>query len=111
VQQKITGAGYANRLSAGVVLTGGAAAMPGMADLANDVFGIGVRIGVPHDHITGLIDSVEAPRFATVTGLALYGAHRLALGGVAGRVRRAGLGAPGMDKWIERVRVWLQDFF
>jgi cell division protein FtsA len=111
VQQKISGAGYANRLSAGVVLTGGAAAMPGMADLAADVFGIGVRIGAPHDHITGLIDSVEAPRFATVTGLALYGANRLALGGLTGRARRGGRGAPGVDKWIERVRVWLQDFF
>jgi cell division protein FtsA len=111
VQQKIAAAGYDKRLGAGVVLTGGASAMPGIADLATDVFGIGVRVGSPRDHITGLIDSVDAPRFATVTGLALYGANRIALGGVTTRPRRAGLGAPAVDTWIERVRTWLQDFF
>jgi cell division protein FtsA len=108
VQRDITTAGYARRLSSGVVLTGGAAALPGIVDLATDVFGIGVRVGAPGASLTGLTDSVDAPRFSTVTGLALYGAHRLALGG---ETRRAGIGAPGVDKLIERVRVWLQDFF
>lgn len=108
VQRDITNAGYARRLSSGVVLTGGAAALPGIVDLATDVFGIGVRVGAPGASLTGLTDSVDAPRFSTVTGLALYGAHRLALGG---ETRRPGIGAPGVDKLIERVRVWLQDFF
>lgn len=108
VQRDITNAGFARRLSSGVVLTGGAAALPGIVDLATDVFGIGVRVGSPGSSLTGLTDSVDAPRFSTVTGLALYGAHRLALGG---ETRRPGIGAPGVDKLIERVRVWLQDFF
>jgi cell division protein FtsA len=108
VQREITNAGYARRLSSGVVLTGGAAALPGIGDLATDVFGIGVRVGAPGASLTGLTDSVDAPRFSTVTGLALYGAHRMALGG---ETRRPGIGAPGVDKLIERVRVWLQDFF
>jgi len=108
VQRDITNAGYARRLSSGVVLTGGAAALPGIGDLATDVFGIGVRVGAPGSSLTGLTDSVDAPRFSTVTGLALYGAHRVALGGES---RRPGIGAPGVDKLIERVRVWLQDFF
>jgi cell division protein FtsA len=112
VQREITEAGYARRLSAGVVLTGGGAGMRGMRDLATDVFGIGVRVGSPADNTGGLSDSVEAPRFATVVGLAQYGAHRFALAGAAGAGgRRLHLGAPGMDRWIERVRVWLQDFF
>jgi cell division protein FtsA len=106
VQRDITNAGYARRLSSGVVLTGGAAALPGIIDLATDVFGIGVRVGAPGASLTGLTDSVDAPRFSTVTGLALYGAHRTALGGDSRRT-----GAPGVDKLIERVRVWLQDFF
>jgi len=108
VQRGITNAGYARRLSSGIVLTGGAAALPGIVDLATDVFGIGVRVGVPGSSLTGLTDSVDAPRFSTVTGLALYGAHRMALGG---EPRQRGIGAPGVDKLIERVRVWLQDFF
>src|SRR5216110_3437738 len=80
VQREIATAGYAGKLSAGVVLTGGAAAMQGAAELASDVFGTGVRVGVPLENLTGLSDSVEAPRFATVVGLAQYGANRIALG-------------------------------
>jgi cell division protein FtsA len=112
VQKEITEAGYARRLSAGVVITGGGAGMPGMRDLATDVFGIGVRIGSPADNIGGLSDAVEAPRFATVVGLAQYAAHRFALDGDApDKSRRLHLSPPGVDKWIERIRLWLQDFF
>src|SRR5205085_6104881 len=82
VQRDISSAGFAGKLSAGMVLTGGAAAMEGAAELASDVFGTGVRVGIPSENIGGLTDSVEAPRFGTVVGLALYGASRLALGGV-----------------------------
>ncbi len=112
VQHEITEAGYAKRLSAGVVLTGGGAGMPGMRDLATDVFGIGVRVGSPADNVGGLSDSVESPRFATVVGLTDYGAHRFALSGLAGaRGKRLSLTPGGVDKFIDRVRVWLQDFF
>jgi cell division ATPase FtsA len=86
--------------------------MTGMRDLATDSFGIGVRIGSPADNIGGLSDAVEAPRFATVVGLAQYAAHRMALDG--DRSPGGGhlhLSAPGVDKWIQRVREWLQDFF
>jgi cell division protein FtsA len=112
VQQEITRAQFAGKLSAGVVLTGGASAIQGAAELASDVFGTGVRVGSPADSVGGLSDSVEAPRFATVVGLALYGAHRMALGGAgsAGK-RRVGGAAPGMDKLAQRVKTWLQDFF
>jgi len=95
------------------VLTGGAAALPGMAELAADVFGTGVRTGVPKENISGLSDAIEAPRFATVAGLGLYAAHRFALGDVrtATGTRRLQLNAPGMDKLAQRVKTWLQDFF
>ncbi|MGE5750305.1 MAG: cell division protein FtsA, partial [Gemmatimonas sp.] len=88
VQAEIQRAGYANRLSGGIVVTGGAAAMQGVSELATDVFGTGVRIGVATENITGLSDSVEAPRFSTVVGLALYGANRMALGGASAGGRR-----------------------
>jgi len=109
VQQDITAAGYGGKLSAGVVLTGGAASMQGAAELASDVFGTGVRVGVPSENLTGLLDSVEAPRFATVVGLALYGANRVALGGVTG-ARRIPIGK-GMEGIAAKVKFWLQDFF
>ncbi len=91
VQSEIGRAGYSGKLSAGVVLTGGAAAMQGCAELAGDVFGSGVRVGVPSENLSGLSDSVEAPRFATVVGLAQYGASRIAAGaGGLGRKTRVG---------------------
>ena len=107
VQKDIASAGYAGKLSAGVVLTGGAAAMQGSAELAADVFGSGVRVGVPTEKLTGLSDSVEAPRFSTAVGLAQYGASRIALG--ASSSARRGPGR--MDGVVERVKFWLKDFW
>jgi cell division protein FtsA len=111
VQKEIDRAGYGGKLSAGIVLTGGAAEMPGTGELATDVFGTGVRVGLPSENIGGLKEAVEAPRFATVAGLAQYAAHRVALGGVAAGGKRVSLSAPGVDKLAQRVKTWLQDFF
>ncbi len=111
VNRNISSAGYAGKLSAGVVLTGGAAAMEGVASLASDVFGTGVRVGVPTENIGGLADSVEAPRYATAVGLAQYGASRLALGGVPATARKLGLSGTGVEKIGQRIKDWLQDFW
>lgn len=111
VQREIQKAGYAGRLSAGMVLTGGAADMQGAADLARDVFGTGVRVGMPNENIGGLSDSVESPRFATVVGLAHYGAHRLALGATGPGSRRVSLAGAGVDRLGQKIKTWLQDFF
>jgi cell division protein FtsA len=110
VHGDIANAGFANRLSAGIVLTGGAAAMEGSGELAADVFGTGVRVASPAENLGGLSDSVEAPRFATVVGLAQFGATRLALG-ASGTARRLSVGGGGMEKWVQRLKFWLQDFF
>ncbi|HET9455344.1 MAG TPA: cell division protein FtsA [Gemmatimonadaceae bacterium] len=109
VQREIATAGYAGKLSAGVVLTGGASAMMGSAELAADVFGAGVRVGVPSENLSGLSDSVEAPRFATAVGLAQYGATRIALGG-GSSARKSKVG-PGLGGAVERLKFWLQDFW
>ena len=109
VQREISTAGYAGKLSAGIVLTGGAAALQGTAELASDVFGAGVRVGVPTQNLSGLADSVEAPRFATVVGLAQYGSSRIALG-AGSSARRLKVGS-GMGGAVERIKYWLQDFF
>ena len=112
VQREVATAGYAGKLAAGVVLTGGAAAMEGAAELASDVFGTGVRVGTPSEQVSGLTDAVDAPRFATVVGLAQYGAHRMALGGASATARRIKLPSTGgMDRLGEKIKFWLQDFF
>ncbi len=110
VRRNIDEAGWGKRLSAGIVMTGGAAGMEGMGDLAADSFGTGVRIGSPAEHIGGLTDAVEAPRFATVVGLALYGANRLILGGGQSSNRRK-MNSPAMNDLGKKLKNWLQDFF
>jgi cell division protein FtsA len=110
VLAEIQRAGFAQRLNGGVVITGGAAAMEGVAELAADVFGTGVRIGLPEENIGGLSDSVQAPRFATVVGLALYGAHRSAAG-FAPTGRHKALAGAGVDRFTRKIKTWLEDFF
>jgi len=69
-----------------------------------------VRVGSPAENIGGLTDSVEAPRFATVVGLAQFGATRMALGATTSAKRLSVSGA-GMEKWVAKLKFWLQDFF
>jgi cell division protein FtsA len=109
VQREVHQAGFTGRLNAGIVLTGGGAQLEGITELAADVFSMGVRIGVPGEKLDGLVEQVADPRFATVAGLGLYGAHRLALGGVV--ARKPALSGVGVDKLATRVKTWLQDFF
>jgi len=111
VLSEIQRAGFAQRLNGGVVITGGAAAMEGVGELAADVFGTGVRIGSPAENIGGLSESVAAPRFATVVGLALYGAHRSAAGFAPSSGRHRALAGAGVDRFTKRIKTWLEDFF
>jgi cell division protein FtsA len=100
-------AGYTGRLPAGVVLSGGTAHLPGMVELAREVFAAPVRAGHPELGISGLVDSVQAPRYAVPVGLVLYAARKNAQGG----------GAPGVlfggrpEKLFAPLKRWLQDFF
>ncbi len=106
-------AGYLKRLAAGVVVTGGVGAMPGMAELANEVFGIGARIGLPGEFLGGLADSVQAPRFATAVGLVQYAAGRVAQGALSGKGKRLSMSdaAPTFAGLAGRFKTYLQDFF
>ena len=89
-------------LPAGIILTGGGAHMAGMVELTRDVLALPVRPGIPERGITGLMDSVHAPRYAVPVGLALWAARQ--------RLHGAGSGA-SVDRLIGPVRRWLQDFF
>lgn len=62
-------------LASGVVLTGGTTLLPGMVEVAEEVIGLPVRLGVPQG-IGGLVDIVRSPMYATGVGLVLYGAQQ-----------------------------------
>jgi cell division protein FtsA len=65
---------FADMLSAGVVITGGTALMHGVTELAEQVFEMPVRIGIPTG-VSGLVDSVSDPKFSTGVGLILHAFH------------------------------------
>lgn len=62
-------------LASGVVLTGGTTLLPGMVEVAEEVIGLPVRLGVPQG-IGGLVDVVKSPMYATGVGLVMYGAQQ-----------------------------------
>ena len=55
-------------LSAGIVITGGAAALPGLDALAEEVLMLPARIGRPQ-HLAGLSDILQDPSYAKSVGL------------------------------------------
>lgn len=72
VQEELVRSGYERLLRAGIVLTGGAAQMPGMIELGEEIFHNTVKIGVPH-YSGNLKDMVRNPRYSTAMGLLLEG--------------------------------------
>ncbi|WP_018864698.1 MULTISPECIES: cell division protein FtsA [Thioalkalivibrio] len=71
VQAELRRSGTEEMIAAGVVLTGGSSRMEGVVDLAEEVFHMPVRLGVPQ-RVTGLLDVVKNPIHATGVGLLLY---------------------------------------
>jgi cell division protein FtsA len=68
VQRNLTEAGFDHLIASGVVLTGGTSLLPGMTELAEEVFMKPVRIAQPM-YDGNLSDIVCNPRYATVVGL------------------------------------------
>lgn len=69
VDNEIRAAGFKSKIKAGIVLTGGGSLLRGCPELAEEVFGLPTRIGVPQDLGEGLSNEIESPEFATVAGL------------------------------------------
>ncbi len=106
IQAELRRSGFEDVLGSGIVLTGGSAKMEGMVDLAEEVFHMPVRLGVPQ-YVGGLKGVVQNPIFATGVGLVLYGAkHR---GGSQYAAHpRAGSGVKGL---FGRMKTWFQGNF
>lgn len=67
-------AGVAGLIPAGVVVTGGGAMTVGISESFRRSLGLPVRVGDPTG-ITGLIDDISDPPFATAVGLLIYGSR------------------------------------
>jgi len=104
VQAELRRSGFEELLAAGIVLTGGSSKMEGVVELAEEVFHLPVRLGVPQ-HVGGLIDVVRNPIHATGVGLLLFGNEGNEL--AQGDTQIAG-GYKGM---MVRMKSWFQGNF
>jgi cell division protein FtsA len=74
VQAELRRSGFEDLVRAGLVLTGGAARMEGVIELAEEMLHMPVRVGIPQ-HVTGLGEVVGNPVHATGVGLLLWGSQ------------------------------------
>jgi cell division protein FtsA len=71
IREELRRSGFEETIAAGIVLTGGSARMEGAIELAEEIFHVPVRLGLPC-HVKGLSDVVRNPIYATGVGLLLY---------------------------------------
>lgn len=103
VQAELRRSGYEELLSSGIVLTGGASVMPGMVELAEEVFNLPARVGSPQ-YDGALEDVVCKPHYATAMGLVMEGMAQRRKG-MLGRESR------NLRQWFGRVKSWLERNF
>lgn len=92
---EIKRSGYAGKLAAGVVLTGGGSLIPGVGDLASDVLGVEARVGMPTGLTGGMVQEVTDPKYSTAVGLVF---HAMQSGAGNGAVFGGGLAYQGEDR-------------
>jgi cell division protein FtsA len=104
VNREIIRSGYQDFIASGVVITGGTSILPGMPEIAEQIFNLPVRRGVPQG-IGGLTDVVNSPIFATGVGLVKYGSRNL-------KAHKFMIGQENVfDKVVRRMKEWLNEFF
>ncbi len=100
ILQEAKRSGYDGLLSAGLVLCGGGAQLPGLRGLAQDVMDMPVRVAQPQN-LTGLVDALHNPAFATSVGLLRWGVQDHA----SLKPRRRG------GEWGRRIKSFIRALF
>ena len=78
VNREIVKSGFEDMIASGVVITGGSTILEGMPELAEQIFNLPVRRGLPQN-IGGLVDVVNSPVYATGVGLVVYGSKNVGI--------------------------------
>ena len=108
IMQEVKRSGYDGLLPAGVVLTGGTSALPGIKRIASNVMGMPVRTAQP-ENLTGLIDKLDSPAYSTSVGLLRWAAtmrdHDVVLSSGYNKNRRS-KGEKNMD--FEAIKNWMK---
>jgi cell division protein FtsA len=104
IRDELRRSGFDQMIAAGIVLTGGSAKMEGAVELAEEVFHMPVRLGVPQ-HVSGLGDVVRNPIHSTGVGLLMYARRKL------DRVAEDLPVGGGMGEVLARMKAWFQGNF
>jgi cell division protein FtsA len=104
IREELRRSGFEEAIAAGVVITGGSAKMEGAVELAEEIFHMPVRLGVPQ-HVTGLVEVVSNPIHSTGVGLLLY-----ARANTQGALREKPIYG-GVKSVVDRMRAWFQGNF
>lgn len=108
ILQEIKRSGYDGLLPAGVVLTGGTSALPGISRVANEVLGMPVRTGQPQN-LKGLVDKLNSPMYSTSFGLLQWAIsmhdHQVA---VSSGVKRRGKNRNEKNAGLDTVKNWMK---
>lgn len=103
VQRELMRSGVADSLASGVVLVGGTSLLEGTQELAERIFGLPVRRGLPIN-LKAMPEELMKPMFTTAAGLVLH--QNGARGVTNGMARNGRLG------WLRnRLSDWVRDFF
>lgn len=104
VQAELRRSGFEDIIAAGVVLTGGSSKMEGAVELAEEVFHMPVRLGEPMN-VSGLVDVVRSPMYATGVGLLMYGQNN------ESSSEREIASGKGLRGFWRRAKSWFQGNF
>jgi cell division protein FtsA len=104
IRDELRRSGFEEVIAAGLVLTGGSARMEGAIELAEEIFHVPVRLGVP-GQVRGLAEAIENPIYSTAVGLLLYARENLAPSG------RGALLGGSVGGALERLKRWFQGRF
>lgn len=92
-------------LTSGIVLTGGASLLPGMVELAEDVFNLPARIGVPQE-MGGVSERIRNPRYATAIGLLQSACEEENKTDMP-----VAAASEPKDSWLKKLQTWFKNNF
>tara|TARA_R110000796_G_scaffold63377_4_gene146578 strand:+ start:5602 stop:6807 length:1206 start_codon:yes stop_codon:yes gene_type:complete len=102
IQAELRRSGFEDMIPAGIVLTGGTSKMEGAVELAEEIFHMPVRLGMPQE-FKGLTDVVRNPIYATSVGLLHYGNRHQASGASSSEQNR--------ESTLVKVKRWFKGNF
>ena len=100
---EIRNTGMSDQLSAGLVLTGGSSSLEGVAELAESILHMPVRVGIPRG-VNGLVELVSSPAFSTAVGLCLYESSR-------NNYNYGNRGTSILERILEIMKHWFKEVF